>query len=332
MNPCIFDTSPYTESGVLFVNGTLDGVSSLYDSPTTFSFSPPNNDENEDYCLSENGDDWNHQNQTELTSELQFSEVMTSPENEDMGVPDNTFHGQLKFDTEFITEIENSEKHSELMNSTMYETDPLPIQETLPRHDPTENLSMINNLDALTRDQSHEVNSVGASTTIVYDQGTNESSSSTFMVSGYIGQEKSSLNGTSHAKKGRIRKLRRNEVIKKPIDQMDDKRKRARAIPWSTEEQKKFEESLEIYGRDWDACSEYIGTRRPQLVRSHAQKYLIKLYKLGIPLPAKVAETGKGYTLSGKPLRADSASAKSYLTRIPCPSKYVNQGEEQQRK
>lgn len=94
---------------------------------------------------------------------------------------------------------------------------------------------------------------------------------------------------------------------------------RAPARPWSEEEHRRFEESLELFGRNWELCAEYIGTRRAQLVRSHAQKHLIKLWKLGKPLPRKVAESGKGYTLSGKPLLRDSASARSYLTKIPCP-------------
>lgn len=100
---------------------------------------------------------------------------------------------------------------------------------------------------------------------------------------------------------------------------MKRKSKRAPAKPWSKEEHEKFEEALEMFGRNWGECARYIGTRPAPLVRSHAQKYLIKLWKTGKPLPKKVAESGKGYTLSGKPLHPESASAKSYLTKIPCP-------------
>lgn len=104
------------------------------------------------------------------------------------------------------------------------------------------------------------------------------------------------------------------------ISKKKKKKTRAPARPWSVEEHQRFKESLELFGRNWERCAAYIGTRRAQLVRSHAQKYLIKLWKLGKPLPKKVAESGNGYTLSGKPLYADSASAKSYLTKIPCPN------------
>lgn len=97
------------------------------------------------------------------------------------------------------------------------------------------------------------------------------------------------------------------------------KSKRAPARAWSEAEHQLFEEALELFGRDWGACARHIGTRPAPLVRSHAQKYLIKLWKLGKPLPVKVAESGNGYTLSGKPLLPESASARSYLTKIPCP-------------
>lgn len=107
-----------------------------------------------------------------------------------------------------------------------------------------------------------------------------------------------------------------NGVIKKKSKRVQ----RARARPWTAEEQSRFEESLELYGRNWEQCAMYIGTRRTSLVRSHAQKHLIKLWKLGKPLPKKVAETGSGYTLSGKPLLPESASAKSYLLKLPCPT------------
>ena len=40
--------------------------------------------------------------------------------------------------------------------------------------------------------------------------------------------------------------------------------------------------------------------------------HFIKLYKENKPLPAKVAESGEGYTLSGKPLDPDSAAARAY--------------------
>ena len=82
---------------------------------------------------------------------------------------------------------------------------------------------------------------------------------------------------------------------------------------FTSEEVRKFEEGLELYGRDWPKLVQHIGTRDSHSIRSHAQKYFIKLYRDNRPLPAKVAETGLGYTLSGKPLDPESAAAKPYL-------------------
>lgn len=97
---------------------------------------------------------------------------------------------------------------------------------------------------------------------------------------------------------------------------MKHKKSRNKARKWSDMEQARFEFALETWGRDWEAIARHVGTRSPSSVRSHSQKYLIKLYKTGQPLPARVLESGAGYTLSGNPLRDDSPSARSYLTGL----------------
>mmetsp|Transcript_6951 Transcript_6951/g.12315 ORF Transcript_6951/g.12315 Transcript_6951/m.12315 type:complete len:1105 (+) Transcript_6951:345-3659(+) len=89
--------------------------------------------------------------------------------------------------------------------------------------------------------------------------------------------------------------------------------KRAAPRRWSNSEEKKFEEALGLYGRDWKKCAEHLDSgRKPRDVASHAQKYFIKLYKEDKPLPDKVRESGEGYTLSGKPLDPNSAAARAY--------------------
>jgi len=85
---------------------------------------------------------------------------------------------------------------------------------------------------------------------------------------------------------------------------------------YSPEEEQRFLEGIELYGRDWKNLTNYIGTRNSKSVRSHAQKHFIKLYREAKPLPPKVRETGSGYTLSGKPLDPYSASAKPYLANV----------------
>ena len=87
---------------------------------------------------------------------------------------------------------------------------------------------------------------------------------------------------------------------------------RQKARPWTEEEEVLFREALVVHGRDWKACAAHVGTRDHRAFTSHAQKHFIKLCLQGKPLPKKVAETGEGYTLSGKPLDPNSAAAKQY--------------------
>ncbi|KAI9484100.1 MAG: hypothetical protein EXX96DRAFT_477891 [Benjaminiella poitrasii] len=60
----------------------------------------------------------------------------------------------------------------------------------------------------------------------------------------------------------------------------------------------------------------HVGTRDATSIRSHAQKHFIKMYRDQVPLPAKVLESGEGYTLSGKPLDPNSSAAKPYLNQV----------------
>jgi SHAQKYF class myb-like DNA-binding protein len=101
---------------------------------------------------------------------------------------------------------------------------------------------------------------------------------------------------------------------------------REKARGWSADEERLFLEALDAHGRDWKACAAHIGSRDVRAVTSHAQKHFIKLCLAGQRVPAKVAESGEGYTLSGKPLDPGSAAARSYglkpelLARAPrCP-------------
>jgi SHAQKYF class myb-like DNA-binding protein len=87
---------------------------------------------------------------------------------------------------------------------------------------------------------------------------------------------------------------------------------RQKARPWTEEEEKLFLEALALHGRDWKKCAEHVGTRDHRAFTSHAQKWFIKMCLQGKPLPKKVAESGEGYTLSGKPLDPNSAAARQY--------------------
>lgn len=92
----------------------------------------------------------------------------------------------------------------------------------------------------------------------------------------------------------------------------DSGQQRGRGRSWTAEEEALFREALELHGRDWKRCAEHIGTRDSKAVTSHAQKHFVKLCIQGKPVPEKVAETGRGYTLSGKLLDPDSTSAYAY--------------------
>ncbi|KAJ3129020.1 hypothetical protein HK098_002872 [Nowakowskiella sp. JEL0407] len=82
---------------------------------------------------------------------------------------------------------------------------------------------------------------------------------------------------------------------------------------YTEEEEARFLEGLELFGRDWKKLMAHIATRDSNSIRSHAQKHFIKLFRDNKPLPDKVKETGAGYTLSGEPLDPNSAAAKNYL-------------------
>jgi protein MYSM1 len=90
---------------------------------------------------------------------------------------------------------------------------------------------------------------------------------------------------------------------------------RSAARSWSEEEERTFLEGITLFGRDWKKCAEHIATRDHRAVASHAQKYLIKKLLKGEELPGQMAESGRGYTLSGKPLDPNSAAARAYGLR-----------------
>ncbi|PVV02584.1 hypothetical protein BB560_002959, partial [Smittium megazygosporum] len=85
---------------------------------------------------------------------------------------------------------------------------------------------------------------------------------------------------------------------------------------YTDKEETLFLEGLDMYGRNWKMVSNHMKSRDSKSIRSHAQKHFIKLYRDNLPLPNKVAESGLGYTLSGKPLDPNSAAARPYLGSI----------------
>jgi len=123
-------------------------------------------------------------------------------------------------------------------------------------------------------------------------------------------RHKASIGGGEKKKKLVLQESLVSENNREP---RDEEKKRKAPTRWTEEEEKRFLQALDLYGRDWQKCAEYMGTRDANNFRSHAQKYFIRLYKQGLPVPPKVAESGQGHTLSGKPLDPNSAAARCYI-------------------
>jgi hypothetical protein len=96
--------------------------------------------------------------------------------------------------------------------------------------------------------------------------------------------------------------------------QLSGQEKGKTPVKWTDEEVARFNEGLALYGRDWERLTQHIGTRPLPLVKSHTQKHFIWLAKHGLPVPPKVAETGCGHTMDGKPLDLESRTAMDYLS------------------
>ena len=73
---------------------------------------------------------------------------------------------------------------------------------------------------------------------------------------------------------------------------------------WTDEEHQLFMEGLKLFNKDWRAIERYIGTRTCSQIRSHAQKFFMRLEK---QLPTDSQMTVAGGNNSNPPENSDSS-------------------------
>jgi len=92
---------------------------------------------------------------------------------------------------------------------------------------------------------------------------------------------------------------------------------------WTAEEHQRFVEAIKLYKRDWARVKEHVGTRTVIQIRSHAQKYFLKLQKQGMascipPRRNKVAASSGSTTVHiAAALQGAAATLQNHMRTPP---------------
>ncbi|AQK73555.1 Protein REVEILLE 6 [Zea mays] len=94
---------------------------------------------------------------------------------------------------------------------------------------------------------------------------------------------------------------------------------------WTEQEHDKFLEALQLFDRDWKKIEAFVGSKTVIQIRSHAQKYLLKVQKNGtsehVPPPRPKRKAAHPYPQkASKNVMPDFAGVYSFLGSVFDPS------------